>query len=110
MSPRTTPRLTLAEVGAPLLALRVLVSELPGLPAGTVRVSDIYPDRLDVTLYDDLSGFETWRATLGIDPEQVTCDTQAAGRTWVLTAAGEYAGVTVHLTGFADVPETGGAA
>jgi hypothetical protein len=107
----TDPLPTLADVRAPLLALRVLVSEFPGLPAGTVRVSDVYPDRLDVSLHDGLDTFEAWREALGIAPGLVTCGTQNAGATWVLKAFSDYAGARVCLTGFADVAApTGGAA
>lgn len=103
---------TLADVRAPLLALRMLLTELPDLPAGTVRVSDVYPDRLDVTLHNDLSLFEIWREALGIAPGLVTCGTQNSGGTWVLTVSADYAGATVCLTGFSRVPAlaVGGAA
>lgn len=94
---------TLADVHAPVLALRVLFSELSGLPAGQIRVSDIYPDQLDVSLHDDLSAFETWRTALGIAPDLVTCRTQGDGRTWVLKAQVDYAGARVCLTGYSTV-------
>ncbi|MBM9505305.1 hypothetical protein [Actinacidiphila acididurans] len=99
-----TATVTLADVSGPVLALRLLLSEHPDLPAGTIRFSDLSPDRLDVWLHDDLRAFETWRAVLGIDPHAVTCDTQSDDRTWVLKATGEYAGVRIELTSFSDVP------
>jgi len=100
--------LTLAEVSAPLLALRVLLAEFPALPAGSINISDIFPDRVDVTLHDDMGAFESWRAALGIDPATATCDTQSIGRTWVLKASADYAGARICLTGFAAVPGADG--
>ncbi|MBM9505041.1 hypothetical protein [Actinacidiphila acididurans] len=99
---------TLAEVSEPLLALRALLSEHSNLPAGTIGVTSLFPDRLDVSLHNDLSAFETWRSRLGIDPHTVTCRTQGNGRTWVLKATCDYAGVRIELTGYSDVPEQAG--
>ncbi|WNI15723.1 hypothetical protein [Actinacidiphila sp. ITFR-21] len=99
---------TLADVSTPLLALRVLLSEHPALPAGMIRVSSIFPGQLDIGLHDDLGGFETWRAALGISPDLVTCHTQNDGRTWVLKAGAIFAGARIELTGFADVPQPDG--
>lgn len=103
-----TPTPTLADMSAALLAVRVLLSEHAGLPGGQIRVSDIFPGQVDVSLHEDLSAFETWRAALGIAPDLVTCGTQSGGRTRVLKAATDYAGARICLTGFSEVPQWGG--
>ncbi|WNI16223.1 hypothetical protein [Actinacidiphila sp. ITFR-21] len=101
---------TLADISAPLLALRVLLSEHAALPAGMIHVHAVFPGQLDVSLHDDLAGFETWRTVLGISPELVTCRTQSDGRTWVLKAGTDYAGARIELTGYADIPQPDGGA
>lgn len=100
----------LRDLAVPLLALRVLLSEFPDLPSGYFRVSDIYPDQLDMSLHDNLAAFERWRDALGIAPESVTCGDQSGGRTRVLEAECDYAGARIRLTGFSTIPEHAGGA
>ncbi|WP_221348787.1 hypothetical protein [Streptomyces beigongshangae] len=95
--------LTLDEVAVPLRALRLLAVDFGHLPAPSVHVSTIYPQRLELTFYDDLSGFERWREALGIVPEAVTYREQNDGQTGVLRAGVDHAGAAVHLTGYADI-------
>ncbi|WP_328758253.1 hypothetical protein [Streptomyces sp. NBC_00271] len=95
--------LTLDELAVPLRALRLLTTDFGHLPAPSVHVSTIYPERLELTFYDDLSGFELWREALGIAPDAVTYGEQNASRTRVLQVTVDYAGTAVHLTGYADV-------
>lgn len=105
-----TPSTTLGAMMAPVGALMALASQFASLPGGQIRLSDIYPDRIDLSLHDDLAAFETWRQALGIDPDTVTCGTQGNGRTRVLKAACDYAGARLHLTGYSDLPEQDGGA
>jgi hypothetical protein len=101
---------TLRDMAAPLAALRVLLSDFAALPAGWVRVSDHYPDRLELSFHDNLGAFETWRDALGIAPESVTCGEQGDGRTRVLKAEVDYAGARVALTGYSAIYHTAGGA
>ena len=72
----------------------------PHLPAAVIQVSGVYPDRVNISLHDDLADFEAWRAALGILPEWVgqsgLTDTSQS-----LTGTGRFAGVEVVLTGYA---------
>ncbi|MCX4236304.1 hypothetical protein [Streptomyces ortus] len=95
--------LTLDEVAVPLRALRLLTVDFGHLPAPTVHVTTIYPERLELSFYDDLSGFEMWREALGVAPDAVTYHVQNDGRTGVLSAGVDHAGAMVHLMGYADV-------
>ncbi|MCX4235403.1 hypothetical protein [Streptomyces ortus] len=95
--------LTLDDVAAPLRTLRLLAVDFGHLPAPTVHVSTIYPERLELSFYDDFPGFEMWREALGIVPDVVTYREQNDGRTGVLRADVDHAGATVRLTGYADV-------
>ncbi|MFF0158708.1 hypothetical protein ACFYRY_14400 [Streptomyces sp. NPDC005263] len=95
--------LTLDDVAVPLRALRLLAADFGHLPAPDVHVSTIYPDRLELTFYDDLPGFEVWREALGVAPDAVTYREQGNGRTRVLRASVDHAGAVVQLTGYADV-------
>ncbi|MEU2231856.1 hypothetical protein [Streptomyces vietnamensis] len=95
---------TLADLSAPLMVLRLLATEFPDLPAMSLQVSTIFPDRLSLTFHDDCAGFETWREALNIAPESVVQDVQGGGRTRVLSARTDFAGAVVELTGFAPVP------
>ncbi|MEU7178820.1 MULTISPECIES: hypothetical protein [Streptomyces] len=96
--------LTMTDLAAPLRALRLIASDFPDLPALEARVSTVYPDRLDLSVYDDLSAFDAWRAALGILPESVTYGEQSGGRTRVLSAFAEYAGARLRLVGFSEAP------
>jgi hypothetical protein len=95
---------TMTDLAAPLRALRLLAANHPGLPALEARVSTVYPDRLTLSVYDDPSAFEAWRAALGVLPESVTHGVQSGGRTRVLSASTEYAGACVRLVGFSEAP------
>ncbi|MER5938445.1 hypothetical protein ABT121_14110 [Streptomyces sp. NPDC001928] len=104
--------LTLDDLAVPLRALRMLVAGFGHLPAPFVTVSTIYPDRLELTFYDDLSAFEAWREALGISPEAVIYREQSDGRTRVLTTSAERADTIVDLVGYGDIiaPQPVGAA
>lgn len=95
--------LTLDDLAVPLRALRLLAADFGHLPAPSVEVSTIYPGRLKLTFFDDLSGFEAWRDALGIAPDAVTYREQSDGRTRVLKATAERAGAGVDLVGYGDV-------
>ncbi|MEV6020958.1 hypothetical protein [Streptomyces sp. NPDC051997] len=91
--------LTLAGLSVPMRALRTLVAEYGDLPAPTVGVTTIYPERLELSLHKGLGEFEVWRAALDIDPGQVEFGEQA-GNTWTLIATAPYAGAEVHLIAY----------
>ncbi|AWI30139.1 hypothetical protein [Streptomyces tirandamycinicus] len=95
--------LTLDDLAVPLRALRLLAADFGHLSAPSVQVSTVYPERLELTFYDDLPGFETWREALGIVQDAVTYREQSDGRTRVLRTAVDYAGAVVRLTGYADI-------
>ncbi|MYS24674.1 hypothetical protein GA0115240_167016 [Streptomyces sp. DvalAA-14] len=100
--------LPLHALSIPLTVLRRLAEDFPHLPAPTVDVTTIYPDRLTLTFFDNLPAFEAWRAALRISCEQVTCNIQSSGRQWRLNAQTAFEGATVCLVGYADVPQAGG--
>ncbi|WP_327137155.1 hypothetical protein OG585_20600 [Streptomyces sp. NBC_01340] len=92
--------LTLDGLAVPIRALRALAVEFPDLPAPTLEISTIWPKRLELSLYDDLAPFETWRVALGIAPDDVQFREQNGGRTWVLQASGEFAGAELKLIAY----------
>ncbi len=94
--------LTLQGLNAPLRAMRMVLVEYPELPAPTVHLSPIFPDRLELSLHNDFVSFEPWRRALGIAPDDVHFRSQSAGDTWVLLASAGYAGITVRLVAYAD--------
>ncbi|MFE2303293.1 hypothetical protein ACFXAW_34445 [Streptomyces sp. NPDC059445] len=96
--------LTLDDLAVPLRVLRLLAADFGRLPAPTVHVTTVWPDRLELEFHDDLAGFEAWRDTLGIAPDAVTHTTQSAGRTRVLHAHTEYAGARLALVGYGRIP------
>ncbi|MFJ9902023.1 hypothetical protein ACIRVK_03775 [Streptomyces sp. NPDC101152] len=96
--------LTLDGLAVPLRALRLLVVDFGHLPAPTVGISPIYPDRLELALHSGLTGFEAWREALGVAPEEVTYRLQSDGRTRVLRTTIAYAGAELELVGYGDVP------
>lgn len=100
--------LTLDDLAASLHALRELATDFGHLPAPTVEVSPIFPNRLQMVFHGftstSLSDFEAWREALGIAPEAVTYGTQQADRTRVLCVRVDYAGAELELTAFADIP------
>ncbi|MFE4310614.1 hypothetical protein ACFRR6_31710 [Streptomyces sp. NPDC056891] len=96
--------LTLADLSAPLITLRLLAAEFPHLPAPTVEVSPIYPERLELSFHDDFAGFEAWREALNIAPESVVHRVQVGGQTGVLRVHETFAGAELELVGYAKVP------
>ncbi|WP_328881807.1 hypothetical protein [Streptomyces sp. NBC_00299] len=96
---------TLDDLSVALRALRLLAVDFGHLPAPAVRVTTIYPDHLDLSFHDDLSGFEAWREALNIAPDAVSHGTQGDGRTRVLKTTGEFAGAVLVLSGFADITD-----
>jgi hypothetical protein len=97
-------RLALDDLAGPLRALRLLAADFGHLVAPSVEVSTIYPDRLKLTFYDDLSGFEAWREALGIAPDDVGYHEQSDGRTRVLNASADHAGASLDLVGYGHIP------
>ncbi|MEV7136679.1 hypothetical protein [Streptomyces tauricus] len=95
--------LTLDDLAVPLRVLRLLSVDFGHLSAPSVHVSTIYPERLELSFYDDLPGFEAWREALGVAPDAVTYRMQNDGRTGTLSASVDHAGATVHLIAYADV-------
>ncbi|MEU3750984.1 MULTISPECIES: hypothetical protein [Streptomyces] len=96
--------LTLADLSAPLMTLRMLGAEFPHLPAPCVTVSTVYPERLELSFHDDFAGFEAWREALNIAPESVVHRVQVGGQTGVLRVRATFAGAELELTGYAKVP------
>ncbi|MFE2419695.1 hypothetical protein [Streptomyces hokutonensis] len=94
---------SLDDLSVPLRALRLLAGDFGHLPAPDVHVSTIYPEQLELTFYDDLTGFEMWREALRIAPDAVTCREQGNGSTRRLRASVDHAGATVQLIAYADV-------
>ncbi|MET9426318.1 hypothetical protein [Streptomyces sp. NPDC003036] len=94
----------LGDMGAPLLALRLLSVDYPHLPAPCVSLSTVYPERLELSFHNDLGAFEAWREALGIEPLNVAHHVHGDGRTCVLGVHVDYAGAELHLTGFGTVP------
>ncbi|MCQ4042991.1 hypothetical protein ACFOSC_13860 [Streptantibioticus rubrisoli] len=91
-----------ADLSAPLTALRVLAVDFAGLPAPSVKISSVYPNQLELSLYDDLGLFETWRAALSIAAADVEFIELNAGRIWMLRARREFAGAELMLVGFGE--------
>jgi hypothetical protein len=95
--------LTLDDLVMPVRVLRLLAADFGHLPAPTVGISPIYPDRLELSLHSGLPGFEAWREALDIAPEDVNYRVQGDGRTRVLRSTAAYAGVELELIGYGDV-------
>lgn len=91
--------LTLAGLSVPMRALRTLAAEHGDLPAPTVGVTTIYPERLELSLHNGFGEFEVWRAALDVRPDQVEFREQA-GDTWTLKASVAYAGAEVRLIAY----------
>ncbi|MGW6462193.1 hypothetical protein ACWF94_40765, partial [Streptomyces sp. NPDC055078] len=89
--------LTLSGLSVPLRVLRLLAADFPGLPAPTVNVSTVFPERLELALHDDFAAFEAWRTALGIDPGAVSYGERGGCRTRVLSVTADYAGALVRL-------------
>ncbi|GAA4684841.1 hypothetical protein [Streptomyces youssoufiensis] len=98
--------LTVEELATPLRALRLLATDFTHLPAPTIRVTDIFPSRLELSFHgdaDDLGGFaafETWRQALRVEPDAVEFAVQSGGRTHVLSAYAGFAGASVRLVAY----------
>ncbi|MFE2311906.1 hypothetical protein ACFXC8_01670 [Streptomyces sp. NPDC059441] len=95
--------LTLDDLVMPVRVLRLLAADFGHLPAPTVGISPIYPDRLELSLHSGLPGFEAWREALGVAPEAVHYRVQRDGQTGVLRSTATYAGVELELIGYGDV-------
>ncbi|GGK23719.1 hypothetical protein GCM10011583_64570 [Streptomyces camponoticapitis] len=95
--------LALTDLDVPLRALRTLAVEFPDLPAVDVQVSQVYPDRLELSIHNNLTAFEAWRTALGISPDAVAWHGEA--RMFWLEGVTTFAGAAVHLTGFAKLEQ-----
>ncbi len=95
--------LTLDDLSVPLRALRLLTVDFGHLPAPTVSISPIYPNRLELSLHSGLSEFEAWREALGAAPDDVNYRVQSDGRTRVLKTTAAYGGAELELIGYGDV-------
>ncbi len=95
--------LTLDDLIVPLRALHLLAVDFGHLPAPTVRISPIYPDRLELSLHSGLPDFEAWRQALGVAPEDVTHHVHGDDQTRVLRTIAAYAGAELELIGYGDV-------
>ncbi|MFI1948806.1 hypothetical protein ACH46F_33775 [Streptomyces virginiae] len=95
---------SLREMQAPLLVLGVFAGHFWHLPAPTVSVSSVYPDRLDLDFFDAPADFEAWREALGIDPQLISEHVQRSGGNRVLTVDAEWGGAQLRLRSFALVP------
>ncbi|MFF5773893.1 hypothetical protein ACFY8V_32650 [Streptomyces californicus] len=88
---------TLRGQGSPVRLLMQLLTDHPELPAAEFHMSAIYPDRLDVSVHDDMGAFEAWREALGLArPIDRTRD-----RMFWVVIDGLVDDVPVRLTGFA---------
>jgi hypothetical protein len=68
------------------------------LPGAAMQIDTIIPERVDISLHDDLGDFEAWREALGIPPSAVTV--RKSSSYFYLKAEGEFAGARVELVGF----------
>ncbi|WP_338677501.1 hypothetical protein V1460_34420 [Streptomyces sp. SCSIO 30461] len=90
----------LADLSAPLVALRLLSMEFGHLPAPTVAVSPIYPDLLELSFHCGVADFEVWREALSIDPGDVVHRVHRDGTTGALNVHGNFGGARVRLVGY----------
>lgn len=90
---------TLADQRPAMDALAQIAAAFEHLPAACFGLGDIYPDRLDISVHDDLGHFEVWRCALGIAVDAVEFGT--FGTKMYLVGRGSFAGATVKLTGYA---------
>ncbi|MEU3353798.1 hypothetical protein [Streptomyces sp. NPDC037389] len=95
--------LPLGEMAVPLLY--ELAMTFGHLPAPTVRMSPIFPERLHLAFHDEPGAFEAWREALGIEPDAVAYDTQGDGHTHVLQTSTTYAGAGLDLVAYARIPD-----
>ncbi|NSC22606.1 hypothetical protein FM076_16075 [Streptomyces albus subsp. chlorinus] len=87
-------------MSAPVAALALLMAGDPNLPAPTVHMTTVYPDRLELSFYDEPTAFEPWCAALGIEPGTVEERSQEGGSTHVRKAVTSYGGATVRLISY----------
>lgn len=80
----------------PILLLARLHQTLGQLPAAKFDLSYVYPDRLSISVHNDLAAFEMWRTALGLG---APTDQHHEGTSWLLTE-GTVQDVPVRLTGF----------
>ncbi|MFJ9380644.1 hypothetical protein [Streptomyces sp. NPDC101455] len=99
--------LTLDSLTAALRVLRVLTVDFGHLPAPTVYISPLDPDRLEVAFHggtvSGLPGFEAWREALDVAPDAVDFHMQGEGHTAVLRVVTAYAGAELELVGYGDI-------
>jgi hypothetical protein len=90
---------TLADQRRALEALAQIAAAFGHLPAACFDIGDVFPDRIDISVHDDLGAFEAWRVALGIPADAVEFGTMT-NRTYLI-GRGSFAGVAVKLTGYA---------
>jgi len=95
---------TLDGLAAPLRAVRLLALDYAELPAPTIGVSVIYPERLELSLHRSPADFEAWREVLGVAPDGVTY--REFDGYVSMSVSTEYAGAQLELVGYADLPDT----
>ncbi|MFK4188308.1 hypothetical protein ACI2L4_30540 [Streptomyces sparsogenes] len=96
--------LAFEDLAVPLRTLRLLAADFGCLPAPEVRLSTIYPNRVELALFGDLAEFEAWREALGAAPEDVNYRVQGGSRTQVLRTTVAYSGAELELIGYSDIP------
>ncbi|MFE5517451.1 hypothetical protein ACFQ9Q_06890 [Streptomyces virginiae] len=94
---------SLREMQAPLLVLGAFAGHFWHLPAPTVSVSSVFPERLDLDFFDTPAAFEAWREALGIDPQTISEHVQGDGVNRILTVEAEWGGALLRLRSFAPV-------
>ena len=90
---------TVAGQGVALGALVLITAAFGHLPAACFDISDVYPDRVQISVHDSLTHFEQWRTALGITAAAVDYGTLTASMD--LTGFGSFAGAEIKLCGFA---------
>jgi hypothetical protein len=90
---------TLADQGLALGALAQIIAAFGHLPAACFTLSDVYPDRVQISVHDSLTHFEQWRTALGIPAAAVDYGTLPASMD--LTVFGSFAGAEIKLCGYA---------
>ncbi|MER5359705.1 hypothetical protein [Streptomyces sp. NPDC002785] len=94
----------MSRLSAAFTVLASLADRFPDLPAADAAVSRIYPNRVELSVHDDLGYFEAWRSALAISPAQVVLETQCGGGPLMwLCADAVVDGVAVHLVGYGHV-------
>ena len=99
---------TFADQLAAADALAQITAAMGHLPPADIGLSPITPDRLNISIHDDLDAFERWRTALGFPTGAVDYVPRRGHMTVRVT--GPFAGATVELVGFAPpLPTPGGA-